>query len=546
MKEKFFKKHTVGQVLYLIMLYLAVACSDSPEVTPDNPDGPDGDQTQAAAKFNDAIKNKQVPYANTRSSIPADDVGKTKEVSKGADEEEGDFVCNVVRYKAAAEYNENVILNPTTDVFFPGAIIKGESIENGKYIPLGTGNRTKINVSTSLTGIQGSVSQETDATLSGTRQAITDILNQEVAGSTPAEVSFEIVEIFESNQLNLAIGAGYNYDDGLATQASISTSFEFNNSNVKSRFMIKYIQKYYSIDVDAKASAADFFADISILDTNQIGAIPMYISSVKYGRMVFFTIESSEESTALKAALEATFKVGNQSGEFSLSSENMKVLNESSMKATVIGGSGEDAAGIAVGGIEGVKTYLKRGGNYSKDSPGVPVGFVMRSIYDNSVMKAILASEYNIRQCTKVRSNVRFTLERIENIRHNDGAGSNAEIFGDIAFKYTSACSSCPSTDWYFLWQVTSDYHISLPESGGTIFPNKSIVHKLSSKDIQNGVDIFFDIEIEEYDKTGSNDKIAIWESWIRIKDVVGRGSQIQKVVGDGEATVVWRVDFVD
>ena len=377
--KRFISKVHFGKIVALILLFLLATCKKSDPAPAD-----------AATDFNTAIRDKTVPYSNARKAVPANEIGQTKELSKGEDEVDGDFICNVIKYKATAEFNENVILNPTTDVFFAGAIIKGESIENGKYIPLGTGNRTKITISTSLTGIQGSVAKETEATLSGTRQAVTDILNQKVLGSTPAEVSFEIKEVFESNQLNLAIGAGYNYDDGIATQASIKGSFDFNNTKVKSRFMIKYIQKYYSIDMNAKASAADFFADISKLDVNSIGAMPMYIASVKYGRMVFFTVESSEESTKMKGALEATFRSGNQGGEFSLSTENTKILNESTMKATIIGGSGEDAAGIAVSGIEGVKTYLKQGGNYTKDSPGAPVGFIMRSIYDNSAHESLI------------------------------------------------------------------------------------------------------------------------------------------------------------
>lgn len=520
-------------ILGLFLLFLLVTCKKT-DPAPDS-----------QATFNTAMKDKAVPYSNARKATPAADIGKTKELNKGPDETDGDFICNVIKYKATAEFNENVILNPTTDVFFPGAVIKGESIEDGKYIPLGTGNRTKIKISTSLTGIQGAVAKETEATLSATRQAVTDILNQKVVGSTPAEVSFEIKEVFESNQLNLTIGAGYNYDDGIATQASIKGSFDFNNSKVKSRFMIKYIQKYYSIDMDAKASAADFFADISKLNVNSIGAMPMYVASVKYGRMVFFTVESTQESTKIRGALEATFKSGNQGGEFSLSTEHTKILNESTMKATIIGGSGKDAATIAVSGIEGVKTYLKQGGNYTKDSPGSPVGFIMRSIYDNSVMKALLASEYNIRQCTRVKSNVKFTLERIENIKHNDGAGSEAEIFGDIAFKYRDSCSLCPK-GWQYLWLRKSNDPASLPESGGTLYPNKSITHKLNAEAVQNGLEIFLDIEIEEYDGDSANDRVAFWENWIRIKDRVGKGSQVQKVVGDGEATIVWRIDFVD
>ena len=82
----------------------------------------------------------------------------------------------------------------------------------------------------------------------------------------------------------------------LGNSASIAASFDFSRSNVRSRYLVKYTQAYYTVDIDAPGRPSDFFADgVTVED---VGAIidaenpPLYVASVTYGRMVVFTFES--------------------------------------------------------------------------------------------------------------------------------------------------------------------------------------------------------------------------------------------------------------
>ena len=58
---------------------------------------------------------------------------KTPEVKSTKDETTSEFIYHYDYYEAAAGYDEQIVLNPQTDVIYPGALVKGESILDGTY-----------------------------------------------------------------------------------------------------------------------------------------------------------------------------------------------------------------------------------------------------------------------------------------------------------------------------------------------------------------------------------------------------------------------------
>ena len=84
-------------------------------------------------------------------------------------------------------------MDPKSDVIFPGAIVKGESITTGEYIPIIT-DRSPINISVSLQNISGNPSRTVEnPSLSSVRTAINEIMWSDVTGATPANILFTIV-----------------------------------------------------------------------------------------------------------------------------------------------------------------------------------------------------------------------------------------------------------------------------------------------------------------------------------------------------------------
>lgn len=398
-------------ILSYTLLLLLCACTGTDEI----------DIEALKKEFDTEVKS--MPHMQQEAELATpQELGEDEDETRDG---ESEYECFVKRYKAAPGFSEMFLLDPTSDVIYPGALIKGETITTGEYIPI-VADRAPITISISLENIGGSPKAIVEnPSLSQVRSAIVSILNSNVTGNTPAKISFEIQEVHSSEQLKIAVGA--NYSNAFA---SVSGSFNFNKENTRSRVIVKFLQVYYSIDIDTPKKPSDLFENPP--SVGSLGSVsPMYISTVTYGRMVLFTAESSKSSTEVKAALNAAFDSGVQSGEIDISLEHKKVIEETSIKAMVLGGSGS-AGSKVVNGIEGLKAYIIEGGDYSKDSPGAPLSYKMRYLKDNSIGKVILATEYSVRQCALSYPQFRIEIQRILCSSCNDGDGSQGELYGNL------------------------------------------------------------------------------------------------------------------
>jgi len=103
-------------------------------------------------------------------------------------------------------------------------------------------------------------------------------------------------------------------------------------------------------------------------DPTKFGAYsPVYVSSLTFGRMGLFFLESSYSVAEVTAALEGT--LSNLSIGGSISSTYKTILNTSIIKVYATGGSGA-AAVEAISGYDGFVNFVKSGGKFNQDSRG--------------------------------------------------------------------------------------------------------------------------------------------------------------------------------
>lgn len=404
--------------IVLCSLFLLIgACSkdssdDTIVIDPGPIDGKEAEEfNKALTSLSDFVQPQELPE-------PEEEIGDTER-----DEVDRSLACFTTFYKAAPGFDEMLALDPTSDVIFPGAMLKGESIPTGEYVPI-IADRSSITLSASLTNINGSpVVKITDPKLSTVREGIKSILDQEVTGATSASLNFDISEVYSKEQLSLAIGANYR-----SAATKVSSSFNFESSTYAHKYVLKYLQVYYTIDMDPPKNPSDLFTGVP--DISSLGSTsPVYVSTVTYGRMIIYTIESNHSKTAIDAAFSASFGPN----EGNISAQEEKVINESSIKALVIGGSGDDAAKV-VNGPADVYAYISEGGNYSKESPGAPLSYKLRYLRQGTpVAKVVLASEYTIRQCDLTFPIYSIEMDYLKCTGCQDGDGSQAEIFGSIS-----------------------------------------------------------------------------------------------------------------
>ncbi|WP_298533857.1 thiol-activated cytolysin family protein [uncultured Algibacter sp.] len=325
--------------------------------------------------------------------------------------------CVVKTYKAAPGFSEMILLDPTSDVIYPGAMLKGESIPTGEYIGI-TGGRAPITLSVSLESLNGKPSTVIEnPNLNTVREGVKDMLQQGVTGSASAELVFTTEEVHSEEHLSVALGASYTKGKN-----SVSGSFNFSNSEKKYKYVIKYLQVYYTINltIEDSENPGKLFSAVPNLNSTS----PVIVSSVKYGRMLLYTVETNSEFTDTQGAFNAAFN----GGSTGINGEYQSFWNSSTVKALIVGGSSGDAAQV-VSGPEGVYNYIKEGGEYSADSPGAPLGYTLRYIKEGfPVANVVLSSQYNIRTCYEAYQRFHIELHGIKPKKHE--GENNLEIYG--------------------------------------------------------------------------------------------------------------------
>jgi thiol-activated cytolysin len=396
-----------------VLLLLALACSVACKKETKNPQTIDP-QTGMPSSFTN--QNNQFRFME---KFPQPDTGV---LAKQSTATARGTSCHTETVTKTAGYNENILLNPISDIIYIGSIIKSETIDNGTYTPLLNVTRRPITISTSLQGVQGTVSKTYVPSLSNQRTALNDILNQKITGDQPSEVSMEVNEVYSEDQMKLSIGTKFEY----SKIASVSANFDWSEASQKTHIVAKFLQIYYTVDMDIPNDGKLIDNDPSSFGQYA----PVYVSSCTYGRMGLFFLESSKSQKEVKAALSATYKAVVTSGSVDVSMENKKILNESTIKVYTNGGSGADAV-TAISGYEGFVAFIKQGGKYSINSRGALLSYRLRSLKDHSVSRTVLTSTYNVRVCDE-------TITQLYSYVNSQ--------YGD---HYICSCTSIP-THWTF------------------------------------------------------------------------------------------------
>jgi thiol-activated cytolysin len=312
----------------------------------------------------------------------------------------GNQVCTFKRYTETERFDRFVAFAPNSATLWPGAVVRGADAENGLLTPVGV-ELAPVTFSLSLENINASPSATMDEpSLSSFRELRNKILAEGTSGATPATIDFKITQVHSAEEIGLAIGAGVNWPGG----SQISASFDFTDSTKRTKILVDFTQAYYTIDVDTPTTPADFFGPNVTVDqiddfVNQ-GNPPVYVQSITYGRRVVFSIESSESAEEIEAALKAAYQVPTIGANGDVSVTQKQSIDDSTINAFVLGGSGADAVG-AVAGFDGLVTYITQGGDYSQDSPGAPVAYKLAYL-DNAVTQFAVTTDFAEASCKQV------------------------------------------------------------------------------------------------------------------------------------------------
>lgn len=351
--------------------------------------------------------------------------------SASAAERDGDYQCTTQNLKETRNYDEIVAYAANSDSLYPGAIVSADSVVSGLFTQIVLPRRPAT-ISVSLENLDGKKTATIDnPSLSTYRDALSGILDSTITGATPANLYSEIEQVHSEEQLNMALGVQASWGLGVA---SLKSSFDFSNQQVRSRYVVKYTQTYYTVDLDAPTSPSALLdGSVSLEDVKSHmdeTRPPAYVSSVTYGRLVLFTFESQYSAEEMGAALDFAYSGGvDVSGQVSVTYKD--ILSQSKITAYILGGDA-GAAVQTIDSYEALIAFIKGGGNYSKDSPGAPIAYKLSYLKDNSPARMSMTDDYDVKDCTRVSQKLLVTLSSIAVDDAGGDSGDDLELYGDI------------------------------------------------------------------------------------------------------------------
>ncbi|HTJ43178.1 MAG TPA: thiol-activated cytolysin family protein [Kofleriaceae bacterium] len=400
-------------------------------------------------------------YIRSLPYLPADPA-VVQQGQRSAPARDGDYQCTTQNLKETRQYDKIVAYAANSDSLWPGAIVGGQSVYSGLFNQIVLPRKPE-RISVSLENLQGAKSAVLDdPSLASFREAVSGIVAQNVDGATPANIYSEIEEVHSDKQLALAMGADVSW---LGGAASIAASFNWSQTDTRSRYLVRYTQTYYTVDVDAPGSPTDFLdPSVQLDDVKHVideQNPPLYVASVTYGRMVVFTFESQYSAQELGAALDFAYSGGvDVSGQISVTYKD--IISSSKITAFILGGSGGVAA-QSITSYEDLMNFIKQGGNYSKDSPGAPIAYKLAYLKDNSPGRISLTTDYDVKDCERVSQKVKVTLQSIRVEDAGGDPGDDLEIYGTIW---------ADGADRQIMFNRGSDSYVTV--SSGTQFPQSS------------------------------------------------------------------------
>lgn len=274
------------------------------------------------------------------------------------------------------ETNEYTLTTDIWKYIYMGSLIKSGSIENQKFsfVPIRV---EPITVSYSFPA-RWVVDELKIPTLSAQRQSIQNVMNKEgMSGTQLVSFSYDMNQFSYYDELKLEFGCNVNVGTLLGINVNINKGKIRNNTGL----IAKFVQKNFTLDMDLPLDGC------ILLDNSEISIAgkydPVYISSITFGRLGVITMDSKYSFDELSVAVSAALTAKIVNGSLNIDINHKKILSESNLKITIVGGS-SDGTVKTVEGFEEFKNFLINGGTYSAQNPGDPIFYSASYLSDNS------------------------------------------------------------------------------------------------------------------------------------------------------------------
>ena len=316
------------------------------------------------------------------------------------------YVCTSQDYSLTANPREVVLADPSAGQLWPGAVLDGAAHAHGELRPIAIdrANRAPLGMSVAGGGVLGIRSGISTIVEEPTGSTAREGINQLVANAIESDVvtgagysSFESVESHSSSQVALELGLSARY-----LGHRLEAELDYSRAANQSTYTAYFIQRLYTIAVDAPQTPSDFFADDMTADELAAAGIgretpPLYVGSVSYGRILMYSITSSNSAEQIAGAMEYSYNglAGGVSAEVAASYE--ETLSEARIEVLAVGGPNAGVQNLIVSGD--LASYFEQDLALNQVEP---IAFTVNRLADNQLAEVVDTTEYRQNTCELV------------------------------------------------------------------------------------------------------------------------------------------------
>ncbi len=322
------------------------------------------------------------------------------------------YNCESTRYSMTQTPDKMATLNPDVEVLWVGSLLQGSGYIGGIGTLAELPIRQRAPLTLSIDLLTGDNTRTVaDPDLASVTQAIGGLI--QAAADAGHRAGSRIVynestyHSLEETTLKLGFSAAYS---GVAIKAAL----EANSSAETSTIMVTYTQQMFTVSQVLPQTPGEIFSAAFTepmlqeqVNRGRIGPdnLPVYVSSVVYGRMLVFTMTATASASEIRAALEIA--AGEIGGELSLGQRTL--LETAEIGLVAIGGDAANAeAAIRSGDFA---AYFDQDAALTTARP---ISYTIRNLADNSVASVSETTEYNVSACAAEETGATYNIQIVD------------------------------------------------------------------------------------------------------------------------------------
>jgi hypothetical protein len=323
-------------------------------------------------------------------------VGKRGDPAKGGAGRQ----CTTTAYSITQTPREIVTFDPDSEILWPGALLQGRSHARlGGLQELPIRQRGSLKLSLDLLTRENTRTLDNPA-LAGVQSAIGDLIEIAARGGHRAgsDIAYDQVSSHSLEQTALELGLSARY-----LGSNVRSSLKIGNRAERQSVTAYFVQKMFTVSVELPQTPAAFFGDgftrtalQEQADFDRIGPdnLPIYVSSVAFGRMLLFTFSSEASAEDVQGALQLAYEGAASGATTEVTSRYRRILGLAQIQVVTVGGSADNA-------LELIRTGKLRD-FFRADAPltsARPISYTLRSLGDNAIAAVSETTQYETTEC---------------------------------------------------------------------------------------------------------------------------------------------------